>query len=940
MAVDASGRAIFHPWVDAAPEAAGAAAAAASAEAGGGRWPRRAVHAAGDISAALREAWSAGGASSVCVQAGKGFGKSKQIRQFCAELPRHVSVLSVTFRRSLARGVATQLGAGSKTYMDAELPRRMGPAHAPRLTILVNSIWRLDEAAAYDVVVVDEAVSVMEMAGSDLLGEHRRAECCQRLFRLVRGCRMFIFADAMFDAFAVDAMCALRAPPPGAAPGAAVVLVAAAPREAHTFVWYASELRVCDVLSDRVRRGLRIACACMTKHMAVKLRDMVASAFPRARTILYTANGEHDMSDHMARLDSIWCGADVLIFSPVITAGCSFEREHFDDVFLFGYCGTAGVRSAIQMTARVRSVRSKTVHVLIDRYAPKSAAYINATYMNALRERWDVISKQPPSPCFLYDCVRFAADKERAERDALFFEMFWAYVRRTGCATRSEFGAVGARPESFGAPVASNAAIVNECMWGFDEGAPRLPRDALVAGALDAAERVSLPPPNTRTRELAARPWRHVGLATLRRLRICNEATSAPLAAPPPPAARDDLAIDAAEAWQSWSALVSILACTAIIQCAAPEVHARMYTSAQQLRSTPTVWWDAAHVRESIKWACDSFAGWAPDAPFGEAAIADACECAERLCAAALALDCVRDERNKIHVMCRALAEDGPSYLFCELVAEGPDAAAAVCFDAGAAADADAGRERPEYEPGVSMTRALLAAHVAGFAGVSSLLCVRARGGDALLLDAASAVPSAKIKAAVRSPGTNALVAARQDAVEVASADDLRAFAREHAGRTAVGWGAAALAEQLAGAGQPLPRAARLEDPRRLLPLRADAADAAGAAGAAGAPPWRAWAPAKDELRGGAPLGLLEWRRRALASGGAWLASDEYARVDADEMCVRDFERATDELAEEQLRMIEEREQERLDAEEAAGAGAGAAHSWPAAWSSAAVGLR
>jgi hypothetical protein len=888
MSVDTSGRAIFHPWVDTAPERPCPSAAFGSVAFD----ERRALSSPSDISEALDRAWQSAGPSTVCIQAGKGVGKSKQIRQFCAALGAGVSVLSVTFRRSLARGVATQLGGGSKTYMDGDLPRVLAPSCARRLTILVNSIWRVAEDAAYDVLVLDEAVSIMEMAGSDLLGEPRRAECCQRLHGLVARCKLFIFADAMFDHFSVAALWRLRPAAPS------LLLIAESPmRATSTFVWYASEMRMCEILSGRVAGGRKVACACMTKAMAVKLADMVAGAFPSARVMLYTANGEHDMSDHMTRIDAVWSRADVLIFSPVITAGCSFERDHFDDMFLFGFCGTAGVRAAIQMTARVRSVRSRTVHVLIDKYASKSVAFVETSFLQTLRARWDFISAQEPSAMYLYDCVRFSAAKERAERDALFFEMFWAYVRRSGCATRSEFGATGTQPAAFAAPVAATARIVNECMWGFSDASPRAARQELVSRALDAAERISLPPENTRPRDVASRPWKHVQLGTLQRLGICGEAARAD-AARAPADVRDALAVDAAEAWQAWSAAVSVLACSAIIQCSPPEACARMYADAPQLHEIPSVWWDARNVGSAIRWACDSFAGWAPDSPMGEAALADACDCAERLCAAALALDVVRDERNKIRLLCRAMQEDGPSYLFCELLVEGPAGATAVCFDASDAASPS------EYDPAVCIVRAILAAHLCG-CDITSLICLRARSQEAIRVDTASRVRSEKIRAALRSPRTNTIVAIAHSFSPIESEQDLAAFLDAPDNRIGIGWGIAPLAATAAASA----RGKVLEDPRLLAP---------------GADSFGAWAPAKDELRR-AGAGLVEWRRLAVASGGVWTAGGDYMPVAPEHMRVRPSAAAASAAAEEQMRRMEQEEEERLDAPFASAAASDAA---------------
>ena len=99
------------------------------------------------------------------VQAPKGAGKSKAIREAVHnQLPAKASVLQITFRRSLAWSSCALAGRGASLY--SALPEgAISARQHPRLTIVINSISRV--RGTYDVVIIDEIVSVMDMlAGS------------------------------------------------------------------------------------------------------------------------------------------------------------------------------------------------------------------------------------------------------------------------------------------------------------------------------------------------------------------------------------------------------------------------------------------------------------------------------------------------------------------------------------------------------------------------------------------------------------------------------------------------------------------------------------------------------------------------------------------------------------------------------------------------------
>lgn len=151
----------------------------------------------------------------VVLQAAKGMGKSKCIRAAMSALAATTSVVQVTFRRTLATSSRSMLGPDAVVYNDAALGTgSINARRHPRLTIVVNSIGRI--RGAYDVVVIDEVVSVLDALAGDLIPADRRVDAVATLAALISDAKTVIIADAMLDATCVHfvRMCRGSVPTP------------------------------------------------------------------------------------------------------------------------------------------------------------------------------------------------------------------------------------------------------------------------------------------------------------------------------------------------------------------------------------------------------------------------------------------------------------------------------------------------------------------------------------------------------------------------------------------------------------------------------------------------------------------------------------------------------------------------------------------------------
>lgn len=356
----------------------------------------------------------------------KGMGKSKAIRAILDSIPSKATILNITFRRVLARGVAASIPHG-KTYLEEKQSTRFTPQTHRSLTILINSLWRVQ--GRYDILILDEWVSILEMLASDLIDPMARVRILDTLVRLMEDARLVIVADALLDE---PSLRLLDETLPNDTHVRALHYTHK-PHSRYTYTFHQHLDSWQKFLLECLRRGERIVVPCLTRAFALKMDTLVRQHFPRLSILTYVADSTHDMEAHMNNIQEQW-KVDVLIYSPVITAGCSFEvRKHFDRCFLYAFQGTASVRSALQMTMRVRDLSRGEIHVVVTKASPTYTRISPHTGLCALAEaRRRFPWRQEDSVLRFYDGLSVLQRIRDLERTSAFVSTFWDLVAQTG----------------------------------------------------------------------------------------------------------------------------------------------------------------------------------------------------------------------------------------------------------------------------------------------------------------------------------------------------------------------------------------------------------------------------------------------------------------------------------------------------------------------------
>lgn len=339
----------------------------------GRRDPRAAAdHLFEALPPAQREVYSApamrpyAAAETLVVKAQMGVGKTKELAAYLARLepppgslePRPV-VRFLTFRQTFSRSLKNHF-PDFRLYTD-NLPAQITPAAAPRLIIQVESLHRLmSEAAAgvpVDLLILDEVESVLAQFSSGL---HKSFGDAFTVFQwLLATAARVVCMDANVSDRTYRVLERFR---PGRPPhfhwntharaAGDTVRVTTARDD-----WLAH-------LTAALAAGKKVAFASNSLREAKAVVRLVREAHPAKQVALYSSETPQGVKElHFADVDTYWSQYDMVAYTPTVSAGVSYERAHFDCMYVYLSDLSCDVETARQMLGRVRNLRDREYNV-------------------------------------------------------------------------------------------------------------------------------------------------------------------------------------------------------------------------------------------------------------------------------------------------------------------------------------------------------------------------------------------------------------------------------------------------------------------------------------------------------------------------------------------------------------------------------------------------
>jgi hypothetical protein len=306
----------------------------------------------------------------LAVKSDVGMGKTKKLREYLDTwvpvgggdglIPPPV-IRFVTFRQTFSESLRSRFPE-FKHYGDIGVSQITG-ARVPRLVIQVESLHRLlsDAMAGAPVglVILDEVESVLEQFNSGL---HKSFHESFTVFQwLLASAERVVCMDANLSDRTFRTLQRMR-------PNTPVHFhwnVYA--RARHDTVHITANKGVwLTTLMEAMACGKRIVVVSNSLREAKEIRESLTADFPQKKIELYSSETPQSKKAlHFADVEKYWASVDVLMYTPTVSAGVSFEALHFDCMFVNLSDRSCNVETARQMMGRVRQLRDKDYFVCI-----------------------------------------------------------------------------------------------------------------------------------------------------------------------------------------------------------------------------------------------------------------------------------------------------------------------------------------------------------------------------------------------------------------------------------------------------------------------------------------------------------------------------------------------------------------------------------------------
>ena len=273
----------------------------------------------------------------------------------------------VSFRRTFSGNVKGRF-ADFTLYSDVK-----GVLDQPKLIVQVESLHRLcvqPGNGVPDLLILDECESIFEQFDSGLLKDNFNA-CLATFEYLMRESEHVICMDANISDRTFTNLQKMRMQ-------FAQVVSGELPAEV-VYHWNTHKNATDDkyfICGDKKKwLGLLYSCLDADERLAIPISSIseakvlvknIESKYPDMKVKIYSSEtSPAEKNTHFANVDHYWSQFHVLVYTPTVSAGVSYEVKHFDKVFGYFTDQTCPVETCQQMIGRIRDVSDKEYYIYL-----------------------------------------------------------------------------------------------------------------------------------------------------------------------------------------------------------------------------------------------------------------------------------------------------------------------------------------------------------------------------------------------------------------------------------------------------------------------------------------------------------------------------------------------------------------------------------------------
>jgi hypothetical protein len=294
----------------------------------------------------------------LCVKAAMKMGKTKSLSEYINTyykdgLKKH-KIIFVSFRQTFSGNIKERFKEFT-LYSDVS-----GNLNHKKLIVQVESLHRIKVMPgeeAPDLLILDESESIFEQFNSGLL---KKFNGSWAVFQwMVTYSKHVIAMDANLGDRTYRMINSLRC---NDTSGYSIKYHCNLYRNGldDTYLFTENMVNWLATLYEQLDKGKRIVIPTSSLSTAELVYTSLSNKYPNKYIKLYSSKTSNtERRDHFSDIHGYWSSYDVIIYTPTISAGISFEMEHFDLIFAYFTDTSCNVETCIQMLGRIRNVKEK-----------------------------------------------------------------------------------------------------------------------------------------------------------------------------------------------------------------------------------------------------------------------------------------------------------------------------------------------------------------------------------------------------------------------------------------------------------------------------------------------------------------------------------------------------------------------------------------------------
>jgi hypothetical protein len=287
-----------------------------------------------------------------------GTGKTQMIKAMLNtfKFPR---VLWLSYRKTLTNDLMGDAGFSEFGFQDYQT----GKISSDRLIIQVESIKRLEdlmfsfdevsEYPSYDLIIIDEIESVLMQFFSETF-KNKSAEAFEFVKNVIFNSSKVLTLDGDLGNRAIEFVESF---------GRSINIRNEIQLNLREFVLSENEDYFLGEIEREYKEGKKCAVVSMTAKHCESIKEYFNKNHPQAVVLIYTGISDDSIKKELKKVKTIWNTCNILLYSPVIEAGVSFDIDYFDSIYGVLAESTTS-RAFSQMLARIRKVKSNRILLL------------------------------------------------------------------------------------------------------------------------------------------------------------------------------------------------------------------------------------------------------------------------------------------------------------------------------------------------------------------------------------------------------------------------------------------------------------------------------------------------------------------------------------------------------------------------------------------------